>query len=253
MKTLLADSIMNLCKSSLHFSSEMSVEALVGVTLDKQNILLMNINKSISCDNNRGAAAVKKEDLPEQRQQQQQQQQPNKRKKKGSSPSKRKSPSTAPPNKVAPPPNQSLDMYHRPWDQGALAPNVTIKSEPVDTNNAKNKDNCGTLPHSELRAHLESGVGPKMAFQQTPANGAGLFVNGLDGNAAVNQMNGTVQFGNSNAASSGVNASGTQGSSLNTRSALFQVSVNGQSVCCQVSEKKTSDTTIIQKAIFSCT
>ena len=199
MKSLLADSIINLCKNSLHFSSEISVEALVGVTLDKQNILLMNINKSISCD----PVTVKKE-----------QPDPPKRRKKGSSPNKRKSSTTAPPNKIAPPPNQSLDLYHRPWDQGTLPPNVTIKTEPVDL-----KD--GTLPHSQLRAHLESGIGAvaRMPYQQQQVTAGGLFMNGVGGNA-VNQVNCSqphnVQLVNNN--------NGSQGScsSLNTRSALYQ-------------------------------
>ena len=199
MKSLLADSIINLCKNSLQFSSEISVEALVGVTLDKQNILLMNINKSISCDQ----VTVKKDQTD-----------PPKRRKKGSSPNKRKSSTIAPPNKIAPPPNQSLDMYHRPWDQGTLPPNVTIKTEPLEA-----KD--GTLPHSELRAHLESGIGAvaRMPFQQQhPATGS-IFLNGLGGNN-VNQTNCTqpqnVQLAN------GSNSNGSQGSSLNTRSALYQ-------------------------------
>ena len=199
MKSLLADSIINLCKNSLHFSSEISVEALVGVTLDKQNILLMNINKSIYCDQ----VTVKKE-----------QPDPPKRRKKGSSPNKRKSSTTAPPNKIAPPPNQSLDLYHRPWDQGALPPNVTIKTEPLDP-----KD--GTLPHSELRAHLESGIGAvgRMPFQQQQAPAGGLFVNGVGGNP-INQVNCTqphnIQLVN------GSNGSQGSSSSLNTRSALYQ-------------------------------
>ena len=199
MKSLLADSIINLCKNSLQFSSEISVEALVGVTLDKQNILLMNINKSISCDQ----VTMKKE-----------QPDPPKRRKKGSSPNKRKSSTIAPPNKIAPPPNQSLDMYHRPWDQGTLPPNVTIKTEPIDP-----KD--GTLPRSELRAHLESGIGAvaRMPYQQQQISAGSMFMNGLGG-SNVNQTNctqpQTMQLAN------GSNSSGSQESSLNTRSALYQ-------------------------------
>ncbi len=211
MKTLLADSILNLCKSSLQFSSELSVEALVGVTLDKQNILLMNINKSISCD---APVSVRKEKEP--------QASPSKRRKKGGSPNKRKSSNNgAPPNKVAPPPNQSLDLYHRPWDQEALAPNVTIKSEPVD--NAPGKEPSNQLPHSELRAHLESGVGSRMAGQQAAAPAvSGALVNGMNSNA-VNGISATstLPFPSSTAPS----GNGNQGSSLNTRSALYQVTV----------------------------
>jgi len=47
VKDLLSDTITLLCKNSLFFKTEFTVEALIGITLDKSEVLLMNINETI--------------------------------------------------------------------------------------------------------------------------------------------------------------------------------------------------------------
>ena len=48
MKALLTEAIMMLCKSGLSYDCEFSIEALIGVTLDKNEIFLVNIKETVS-------------------------------------------------------------------------------------------------------------------------------------------------------------------------------------------------------------
>ena len=48
MKALLKETITLLCKNGLNYKSEFSVEALIGITLDKGDVFLVNINERIT-------------------------------------------------------------------------------------------------------------------------------------------------------------------------------------------------------------
>ncbi|ESN91566.1 hypothetical protein HELRODRAFT_96284, partial [Helobdella robusta] len=50
VKALLTETIVLLCKNGLDFKSEFSIEALIGVTLDRNEVLLININESVKND-----------------------------------------------------------------------------------------------------------------------------------------------------------------------------------------------------------
>ena len=52
---MLKESILLMCKSSLSYDVELNIEGLLGITLDKKDIFLVNINESIKC------AAVQRE------------------------------------------------------------------------------------------------------------------------------------------------------------------------------------------------
>lgn len=47
VKTLLAETITLLCKNGLHFKTKFSIEGLIGITLDDEDIFLVNINETI--------------------------------------------------------------------------------------------------------------------------------------------------------------------------------------------------------------
>lgn|SRR6218665_848308 len=47
VKALLTETIMLLCKNGLHFKSEFSIEGLIGITLDGNEIFLVNINETV--------------------------------------------------------------------------------------------------------------------------------------------------------------------------------------------------------------
>lgn len=47
MKELLSETITLLCKNGLQFESEFSIEALVGITLDRNEVILLNINETV--------------------------------------------------------------------------------------------------------------------------------------------------------------------------------------------------------------
>jgi len=47
IKTLLKDTITLLCRNGLNFKTEFSVEALIGITLDKEDVVLVSINEII--------------------------------------------------------------------------------------------------------------------------------------------------------------------------------------------------------------
>ena len=48
IRNLLANAVPLLCKNGLSFSAEISVEALIGITLDKNNVFLVNIKETIA-------------------------------------------------------------------------------------------------------------------------------------------------------------------------------------------------------------
>ena len=50
VKSLLKDTITLLCKNGLHYKSEFAIEALIGITLDKNEVFLVNINETIYDD-----------------------------------------------------------------------------------------------------------------------------------------------------------------------------------------------------------
>ena len=50
LKSLLKDTITLLCKNGLTFHSEFSIEAVIGITLDKDDILLVSINEQIKSE-----------------------------------------------------------------------------------------------------------------------------------------------------------------------------------------------------------
>ena len=45
MKQILTASIVDLCHGGLSFSAEMRIEGLLGITLDRNNVILVNINE----------------------------------------------------------------------------------------------------------------------------------------------------------------------------------------------------------------
>ena len=45
--TMLKESIVLLCKSALEFKSEMNIDGLLGITLDKQDVVLVSIQQSL--------------------------------------------------------------------------------------------------------------------------------------------------------------------------------------------------------------
>jgi RNase P subunit RPR2 len=61
VKTLLAETITLLCKSGLRFSSELRVEALIGITIDQNEVFLVSLNETMHPGSTRisGAAAAK--------------------------------------------------------------------------------------------------------------------------------------------------------------------------------------------------
>lgn len=50
VKALLTETITLLCKNGLHFRSEFSIDGLIGITLDQDNVFLVSIKETIKCD-----------------------------------------------------------------------------------------------------------------------------------------------------------------------------------------------------------
>ena len=50
MKTLLVEAIATLCRNGLHYEEELTVEGLIGITLDKRDVFLVNINESFNLE-----------------------------------------------------------------------------------------------------------------------------------------------------------------------------------------------------------
>ena len=50
INSLLKETILLLCKNGLHFKSQLSIEGLIGITLDGNQVLLVNINEKIKAD-----------------------------------------------------------------------------------------------------------------------------------------------------------------------------------------------------------
>ena len=58
VKTLLTETIILLCKNGLHFKKEFSIEGLIGITLDDENVFLVNIKETIKAPESRGMPIV---------------------------------------------------------------------------------------------------------------------------------------------------------------------------------------------------
>ena len=50
MRTMLSDTILALCRNTLPYSAEVSIEGLLGITLDNKEIFLVNINETLQKD-----------------------------------------------------------------------------------------------------------------------------------------------------------------------------------------------------------
>ena len=50
VKALLSEAVAMLCKASLEYRSEFTVEGLLAITLDKEAIFVVNINENVSKD-----------------------------------------------------------------------------------------------------------------------------------------------------------------------------------------------------------
>ncbi len=48
VETMLTDAVVSLCKNLLNYDSELSVEGLLGITVDRKEVLLVNINKMLA-------------------------------------------------------------------------------------------------------------------------------------------------------------------------------------------------------------
>ena len=53
VKTLICDTLTLLCKNGLKYDSEFSVEALIGITLDRDEVFLVNIKETVTKDHKR--------------------------------------------------------------------------------------------------------------------------------------------------------------------------------------------------------
>ena len=47
LKDILTDTIMTLCRNGLNYQEELRIEGLLGITIDREDIFLVNINKHI--------------------------------------------------------------------------------------------------------------------------------------------------------------------------------------------------------------
>ena len=58
VRHLLAEALPMLCKSGLNFSSEFSVEALIGITLDKKDVFLVSVKETFKSENEDGDSSA---------------------------------------------------------------------------------------------------------------------------------------------------------------------------------------------------
>ncbi len=58
VKALLVEAITVLCKNGLRFDSHLSIEALIGITLDKDEVFLVNIKETFNTHNDRGSRVL---------------------------------------------------------------------------------------------------------------------------------------------------------------------------------------------------
>jgi len=54
IQTVLKDTIVLLCQNGLHFQSEFNVEALVAITVDQNEVLLVSIKETVRAKNTDG-------------------------------------------------------------------------------------------------------------------------------------------------------------------------------------------------------
>ena len=57
VKALLTETITLLCKNGLHFRTQFTIEGLIGITLDQDEIFLVNINETIKSVGDSNAAS----------------------------------------------------------------------------------------------------------------------------------------------------------------------------------------------------
>ena len=58
VKALLTEAITVLCKNGLGFESQLNIEALIGITLDKDEVFLVNINETVNARNIRVSSVI---------------------------------------------------------------------------------------------------------------------------------------------------------------------------------------------------
>ena len=58
IEAVLKDTIVLLCQNSLHFQSEFNIEALVAVTVDKSQVLLVSIKETIHASDTDGQLSI---------------------------------------------------------------------------------------------------------------------------------------------------------------------------------------------------
>lgn len=58
VKALLTEAITVLCKNGLGFESQLNIEALIGITLDKDEVFLVNINETVNARNTRVSSVI---------------------------------------------------------------------------------------------------------------------------------------------------------------------------------------------------
>jgi len=54
IRAVLKDTIVLLCQNDLHFQSELSVEALVAITVDQNEVVLVSIRETVAANNKNG-------------------------------------------------------------------------------------------------------------------------------------------------------------------------------------------------------
>ena len=58
VKALLTEAITVLCKNGLGFESQLNIEALIGITLDKDEVFLVSINETVNARNTRVSSMI---------------------------------------------------------------------------------------------------------------------------------------------------------------------------------------------------
>ncbi len=69
IKKLLTDTITLLCKNGISFNLEFNVEALIGITVDKDDVFLVSINQTIKSQSSLAKESSDKQQVPESTQQ----------------------------------------------------------------------------------------------------------------------------------------------------------------------------------------
>jgi hypothetical protein len=51
LRSLITDTLTMLCKNSVLYKEQLSIDALIGITFDKENVFLLNIKEIVNCNN----------------------------------------------------------------------------------------------------------------------------------------------------------------------------------------------------------